>query len=112
MPEAFHKLDSLSEAFPEHGLKDDILYVKAQLFKKQKDFESAIAMYKLIIQDSPEEIKCDNAIFELAELNEHVLMNKDRAMELYQTLFLDYSNSTLAVEARKRFRVLRGDEIQ
>jgi len=30
---------------------------------------------------------------------------------LYEQLFLEFSNSTFAVEARKRFRILRGDEI-
>jgi TolA-binding protein len=109
---AFVKLDSISEMFPEHGLTDDILYVKAKLFRKKKEYDQAIAMYTEVMENHKEDVKCDNAIFELAELYEEILEEKEKAMELYQSLFLDYSNSTLAVEARKRFRRLRGDEIQ
>ena len=112
IPEAINKLDSLSTEFPEHGLKDDIMFVKAQLFQKQKDYEKAIALYEQIIEEHPEEIKTDNSIFEMAQLYETVLEDKEKAMELYQRLFLEFSNSTLAVEARKKFRLLRGDDLQ
>lgn len=110
--EAFVKLDSISEMFPDHGLTDDILYIKAKLYRKKREYDKAIEMYTEVMTNHKEDVKCDNSIFELAELYEQVLDQPDKAMELYQTLFLDYSNSTLAVEARKRFRRLRGDEIQ
>lgn len=108
---AFVKLDSISNRFPEHGLTDDILYIKAKLFRKKKDYDQSIAMYTEVIEKYKEDLKCDNSIFELAELYEEILGEEEKAMELYQTLFLEYSNSTLAVEARKRFRRLRGDEL-
>jgi TolA-binding protein len=69
-------------------------------------------MYQLILDKYKEEIKADNALFELAQLNEIQLNNKEKAKELYEKLFIEYSGSTFAVEARKRFRILRGDKIQ
>lgn len=33
-------------------------------------------------------------------------------MELYEKIFVDYSGSILAVDARKRYRILRGDKVQ
>lgn len=110
--EAFEKMDSILILFPEHGLEDDILYNKANIFRKQRRFDEAIAAYDTIILNYPEEIRADNSLFELAELYEKVLIKPEKAKELYEKLFLDFSGSTYAVEARKRFRILRGDDIQ
>ena len=112
--EAFGKLDSLLKAYPNHSLEDDVWYLKAKVFTKKRDYVQAGKMYELIIQNYPDEIRADNSLFALAELYENVnqLNNKDRASILYEQLFIDYSGSTFAVEARKRYRLLRGDKIQ
>ena len=109
--EAFAKLDSLLSQFPEHSLQDDVLYAKAQVFRKKRDYPSAAALLQTIVDEHKEEIRADNALFELATLHELYLGNPEKAKELYEKLFLDFSNSTFAVEARKRFRILRGDDI-
>jgi tetratricopeptide (TPR) repeat protein len=110
--QAFTKLDSITTVFPEHTLLDDILYKKAQIYVKQKNYNKAIAAYNKIIETHNEEIRCDNAIYELAALYELHLDDPAKAEELYKTLFIDFSNSTLAVDARKKYRLLRGDNIQ
>jgi len=109
--EAFVKLDSLIAQFPEHSLQDDVLYMKAKIYTKQKDWDKTVAMYEEIIEKHAEEIRADNALFELADLQENQLNNTEKAKELYEKIFIDFSNSTFAVEARKRFRKLRGDSI-
>lgn len=109
--EAFEKLDSLSRFFPAHGLKDDILYLRSKVYRQQRDYETAAQLLKTIIEDHPDEIRADNALFELAQLYETKLDDIEKAKELYETLFIDFSGSTFAVEARKRYRVLRGDSI-
>ncbi|MBK9254834.1 MAG: tetratricopeptide repeat protein [Saprospiraceae bacterium] len=109
--EALIKLDSIKILFPEHSLEDDVLYSKAQIFKKQRKTEDAIRMYETIIEKFPEEIRADNALFELADIYQTKLNMPEKAQELFEKLFLDYSGSTFAVEARQRFRRLRGDEI-
>lgn len=110
--EAFAKLDSIVMLFPEHSLEDDIYYLKAKVYRNQKKFDLAEANYKRVIEDFPEGIRGDNAMFELAELYENELSRPGEAQALYEKLFIDFSNSTFAVEARKRFRRLRGDELQ
>ncbi len=110
--ESFEKLDSIKIAYPKHSLEDDILYVEAQLHKKLKQYDEAESIYKNIFENYPEEIRADNAIFELAEMYEQIFEKPEEAEKLYEKLFLDYSNSTFAVEARKRYRILRGDDIQ
>ena len=110
--EAFAKLDSLLTLFPEHSLDDDVLYLKARVYKKQHNWEKAASLLQNIFDNYKEDIRADNALFELAELYETHLNDVEKAKELYETLFIDFSNSTFAVEARKRYRKLRGDDIQ
>lgn len=109
--ETFAKLDEIIEEFPEHGLKDDILYLKAKIYSKRKRYAEAITYYEQIIENHKEEIRCDNAIWELAELYQFNLQKPDKAQALYEQLFLEFTSSTFAVEARKRYRELRGDTI-
>jgi hypothetical protein len=45
----------------------------------------------------------------LAELYDSALNNKNKAMELYKAIITDYNSSILVVQARKKYRVLRGD---
>ncbi len=109
--DAFGKLDSLITAFPEHSLDDDVLYARAKIYSKQRKFTEAVALYQQIVEKYPEEIRADNALFEMAELYETQLNDSAKAMELYEKIFLDYSGSTFSIEARKRFRRLRGDNL-
>jgi len=109
--EAFLKLDTLLYDYPEHSLEDDVLYLKAKIYQKQREFEQAAEALKRIIDKHPEEIRADNAIFQLGELYELHLGDIEKAKTLYETLFIDYSGSTYAVEARKRYRRLRGDDV-
>lgn len=109
--EAFDKMDSLLVAFPDHSLQDDVLYLKANVYKKKRNFEKAAELYATIVEKYKEEIRADNSLFALAELYETQLNDIEKAKTLYETLFIDFSGSTFAVEARKRFRRLRGDNI-
>jgi tetratricopeptide (TPR) repeat protein len=104
-------LDSINKLYPNHALADDILFKKAQLEMKHGRINEAAALYDTIIQTYSEDILADDAMFKLADLNEYHFKNKDKAKELYQQLLEKYPASLYVVEARKRFRKLRGDLI-
>ena len=106
---AIQKLTILSNIYPEHGLQDDILYMKAKMFERKRDYLSAEALYQQIIDEYPEEIRADNALYYQAQLYERQLNNPEKAKACYEKLFMEYTDSTYAIEARKRFRELRGD---
>jgi tetratricopeptide (TPR) repeat protein len=108
---AFNKLDSIDVKFPNNSLTDDILLAKAKLFIKTNDFESASVNLKSILDSHSNSIWIDDAIFMLAELYEHKLSNLEEAKKLYQQLITDFPGSMLTVEARKRYRILRGDNM-
>ncbi len=110
--EAMVMLDSILSEYKENSLLDDVLYLQANILNKQKKTEEAIQKYNKIIENHKEEIRADNALFELAKIYDYQLSQKEKAMSLYEKLFLDYSGSVLAIEARQRFRKLRGDAVQ
>jgi tetratricopeptide (TPR) repeat protein len=109
--EAFLKLDTLLKKFPKHSLEDDVYYLKSKVYQKKQNFEAAADMLQRIVDEHLEGIRGDDALFRLAELHETQLQNPDKARELYERLFIELSGSTFAVEARKRYRRLRGDAL-
>jgi len=110
--EAFRKLDTLSSEYPEHGLLDDIYYLRGMIALKQNKFAEARDFFQKVVEEFPEEIRADNALYQWAQLEEKEFENISKAMELYEKLFLEHAYSTLAMESRKKFRQLRGDDIQ
>lgn len=109
--QAMITLDSINTLFPNHALADDILYRKAQLEVKHGKFTEAAGFYEAILANYGTDILGDDALFKLADLNETKFKNIDKAKELYQQLLEKYPGSLYVVEARKRFRKLRGDTI-
>lgn len=110
--DAFQKLDTLRREFPEHSLQDDILYLEAQINEKKRDYTKAAALYLEIVDKYPQEIRADNALYAMAQLYETKLNDLEKAQTLYEKIFIDYSGSVFAVDARKRYRILRGDKMQ
>lgn len=104
-------LDSINTLFPNHALADDILYKKADIELKHAKYVEAAALYEDILKNHGDDILADDALFKLADLNENQFKNIDKAKELYQQLLEKYPASLYVVEARKRFRKLRGDSI-
>lgn len=109
--EAVRKLEELSAKFPGHALADDVLMMKAKIAIENKEFEKASTLLNGILMSHGEDILADNATFMLGDLYENELNNKEKAMEYYKKIITDYTNSVLLVEARKRFRTLRGDGV-
>lgn len=110
--EAFLKLDTLRKNFPEHSLQDDILYLEAQIYEKKRDYPKAAALYQEVSEKFKDDIRADNSLYNLAQLYEYKMNDPEKAKALYEKIFIDYSGSVFAVEARKRFRILRGDKVQ
>lgn len=109
--QALLKLDSINNKFPGHALEDDILYLRYEIDFKQKNYKESATFLESIIAGYSYDIIADKAIFKLAELNQFEFNNSEKAKELYQVILLDYKDSLFATEARKRYRKLRGDNI-
>ncbi len=109
--EAFNKMDSILIKFPGHGLGDDVYMAKAKIHIKKREFSKAIDYLDKIGQEYKDGILVDNALFKMAELYEVQLKDNEKAKSLYEKILMDYNGSTFTVEARKRYRRLRGDGV-
>jgi tetratricopeptide (TPR) repeat protein len=107
---AMKLLDSLGSSFPGTPLTDDILYMKARILSDRNEWTKAIPLLEQLLKNHPGEILADDAAFLLAGIFDHRMGEKTRAMEWYQKIITEYSNSLHVMEARKRFRILRGDD--
>lgn len=105
-------LDSIPKYFPATSLKDEVLFTKFKIEKAKRNYEEAAIYLQKLIADYGEDILGDDALFELAVLEEEYLNNNERAMELFKQLIVTYPASLYVVESRKRFRRLRGDNLE
>lgn len=109
--EAIAEMDSINKLFPTHTLGDDINFKKADIFTKLGKYTDAEKMYKDILEYYPEELYGDDALFKLAEVYEKKLNDIEKAKQTYQDVLTKYPGSIYVVESRKRFRKLRGDNL-
>lgn len=109
--EAIAEMDSINKIFPVHTLGDDINFKKAEIFTKLGKYPEAEKMYKDILEYYPTELYGDDAQFKLAELYEKKLNEIEKAKQSYQDVLTKYPGSIYVVESRKRYRKLRGDNL-
>ena len=112
LDEALSTLDSLSLAYPGHTLEDEMLLIRADIAVQRGQFDVAIGHYEEIVDLYAMDILADDALFGLAELHEEQLDDDATAQALYERLLTEYPGSLYVVEARKRFRRLRGDVLE
>lgn len=108
---ALQKLDELPKKFPNHSLTDEIWWLRAQIFMKENQNQKAVEELEKIVSNYGKDILGDDAHFLIAKLLEEKLGQKEKAMEMYQNHLTKYPGSIYVVEARKRFRQLRGDTL-
>jgi tetratricopeptide (TPR) repeat protein len=92
-------------------LTDDILFKKAQIYASNKLFEKAATYYQQVYQEFGSDILGDNALYQLAKLNQKQLNNPKEALKYYETFLNNYSGSFFLTDCRKQYRLLRGDLI-
>jgi len=109
--EAIDTLSLISRRYKGQPIEDEALFKQAKLFLKLNEFKAAIANFKKVIALNPEGVLIDDAYYELAELFNNYLNNPEKASEYYQKIIFDYSSSIYLVEARKKYRKIRGDTL-
>ncbi len=93
-----------------HSIEDEALFKQAQVFEEMKLYNMAASNYLKIININAEDILVDDAYYKLGEIS-FQLDNIEKAKEYYQKIIFDFPSSIHLVEARKKFRKLRGDLI-
>ncbi len=109
--EAIKTLDSLTSLYPQSSLFDDVLMLKANIYIKEHKYQTAQNSLSDIIKNYPNSIWGDDALFKIAVLEEDNLKDFSAAKKHYEQLINQYPGSLYLIEARKRFRNLRGDAL-
>ncbi len=109
--DALATLDSLLKQFPTHSLVDDAWFKMASIMDQRRNWQAEDSLYNLIIQKDSSSVLADDALYRRANLYETKLNNRSKAMDLYEELLIKYPGSLFVVEARKRYRSLRGDVV-
>ena len=109
--DAITALNDILENHKGEKIEDEALLKQAQLFESQKKYEEAKFNYQKIITFYPNGILADDAYFALAELYRKILDEPEKAKELYEKIIYNYQDSYYFPQARKNFRILRGDAI-
>ena len=109
--EARLKFDSIVTTWPGHALTDEILMERAAICIEQGELDSAKYWLQEVIDLHFDDILADDAIFQLALILDEAEGDSEGAAALYEQLLFDYPGSLHAVEARRRYRAIRGDEL-
>ena len=102
--DAYILFDSILTEFPAHSLGDDILFKKAEVMQKKGDWSEAISTLEELIKYHGNDILADDALFQLGDIYERHLFQKEKASEYYRKILFDYKGSLYTTEARKRFQ--------
>lgn len=96
---------------PGEVIYDDVLYLQAKLLIKQEKYLEAIASLEKIIAADNQGFLTDDVFYLMAETYNNNIGDKEKAKAFYQKIIFDHPSSIYLVDARKKFRKLRGDTI-
>ncbi len=101
--EAFLKLDTLENLFPNYLILPNVEYKRAQMYLELADYQKAIEHFQKTVDNFPNSSIADNALIELARLYDNILKDNKKAKVYYEKMLLNYPGSLFTIEARKRF---------
>lgn len=109
--QAITVLNEVLQEFSGQSIEDEALYQQAKIYTKKEKYQEAINNYNKIIDLDPNGIYADDVYYNLAEIYNTKLNDTQKASEHYQKIIFDFPSSIYLVEARNKFRKLRGDNI-
>lgn len=109
--DAISILNSILENHKTEAIIPQALLKQAQLHEMLLNFENAKINYETLIKNYPDSILVDDALFALANIYNEQLAQPNLAKPLYEKIIFNHADSIYFVEARKKYRALRGDTI-
>lgn len=107
-------ISALEEILTNHKgemIEDEALLKQGELYEITGQFDKAEANYLKIIEFYKNDILADDAYYRLAKLYENQLQLPEKAKAYYEQIIFNFADSIYLVEARKKYRSLRGDAI-
>jgi tetratricopeptide (TPR) repeat protein len=106
--EAIAQFQAILKSFKGQEIESVTVLRLGKIYEKQGDFDLALSQYQTIIDQHSDGIYIDEALYFSAEIYNKQLL-PEKAKPLYEKVLFNHQDSIYFVEARKKFRQLRGD---
>lgn len=107
--EALIQFQDILKNFKGQEIESVTIYRLGKTYEKLGDYSSALSQYKTIIDKHSDGIYVDEALYFSAEIYNKLLKDTEKAKPLYEKLVFHHEDSIYFVDARRKFRELRGD---
>lgn len=108
--EAIVHFQKMLQQFKGQEIEAVTLLRLGKLYETTGNYTQALQQYQAIIAQHSDGIYIDEALFFAAELYVKYLNDPEKAKPLYEKMIFNHQDSIYFVEARKKFRQLRGDK--
>ncbi|MBF4492581.1 tetratricopeptide repeat protein [Flavobacterium sp. MR2016-29] len=109
-PEAIAQFQNILKTFKGQEIEAVTMLRLGKIYESLKDYNSALSQYQQIIDNHSDGIYMDEALFFSAEIYNDELHDTEKAKPLYEKVIFNHQDSIYFVDARKKYRELRGDK--
>jgi len=107
--EAIAQFQSILKSFKGQQIEAVTLLRLGKIYEKQGEYNLALPQYQNIIDHHADGIYIDEALYFSAEIYNNKLNETEKAKPVYEKIIFNHQDSIYFVEARKKYRQLRGD---
>ncbi len=107
--EAKEQFQLILQKFKGEEIEAVTLLRLGKLFEQRGEYNQALSQYKEIIDRYKDGIYMDEALFFSAEIYSRQINDREKAKQLFEQIIFNHQDSIYFVEARKKYRQLRGD---
>lgn len=108
-PEAIVQFQNILKSFKGQEIEAVTMLRLGKIHESQKDYNLALSQYQQVIDHHSDGIYVDEALFFSAEIYNDELKDAEKAKPLYEKVIFNHQDSIYFVDARKKYRQLRGD---
>lgn len=109
-PEAIAQFQRILKDFKGQEIEAVTMLRLGKIYESQADYTAALSQYQQIIDNHSDGIYVDEALFFSAEIYNDELKDTEKAKPLYEKVIFNHQDSIYFVDARKKYRELRGDK--
>jgi tetratricopeptide (TPR) repeat protein len=107
--EALAQYQSIQKDFKGQEIEPVTLLRLGTTYEKTGNYIAALEQFQMIIDKHAESIYIDEALYFSAEIYNKHLKDPEKAKPLYEKILFGHQDSIYFIDARKKFRQLRGD---
>lgn len=107
--EAITQFQGILKTFKGQEIEAVTMLRLGKIYESLADYSAALSQYQQIIDHHSDGIYVDEALYFSAEIYNDELKDTEKAKPLYEKIIFNHQDSIYFVDARKKYRQLRGD---